>query len=367
MSGTRTATMLSLYIQNAMLPTGFFTGMFTVRPENIHTSEEVEIDIQRSGEDVAVVVHDISAGYRMNSEELFTNKAFKPPVFKEAFTVNAFSLIKRQAGQNPFQSPVFRANLVNRIFRGMVKVDEKIRRAIELQAAQVMQTGKVGLIDSTGAVVYELDYKPKTTHFPTAGTAWDAVGADPLGDLRSLCDVIRNDSGYRADMVIMGSDAIDVFLKNDDVQKAYDNRRIDQGTISSVPNRGQDAAQYRGTVDVGSYKLDLWTYGAVYKDPQTGAVTEYLDPAKVVVRASRGRLDGTFGAIPNIAEELGIGTRQQLLPELPPRMSSVAEGVDFHVNAWLDERGEAMFAGLGSRPLMIPTAIDSFGCLDTGL
>lgn len=367
MSGTHTATMLQVYIQNAMPTTGFFTGMFQVRPGNIYDSEEVEIDIQRFGEDVAVVVHDISAGYRMNSTDLFTNKAFKPPVYKEAFTVNAFSLIKRQAGQNPFANPAFRANLTNKIFTGMAAVDAKIRRAIELQASQVLQTGKVTLTDLNGAAAYALDYKPKATHFPTAAVAWNAASADPLGDLKSLCDVIRNDGQARADQVIMGSDAIDAFLANEDVQKVFDNRRIDMGMISPVPNRGQDAAQYRGTIDVGSYKLDLWTYGGVYKDPQTNAITEFLDPAKVIVRASNGRLDGTFGAIPNIGEMLGTSPRGQIIPELPPRMSSVAQGVDFHINAWLDERGEALFAGLGTRPLMIPTAIDTFGCLNTGL
>lgn len=367
MSGARTAKMLDAYIQTAMLPTGFFSGMFQVRPGNVYETEEVELDIQRSGEDVAIVVYDISAGYRMNSEDLYTNKAFKPPVYKEAFTVNAFSLIKRQAGQNPFQDPIFRGNLTRRIFSGMVKIDEKIRRAIELQAAQVLQTGKIQLTDIDGNPAYELDFKPKATHFPTAAIAWDAAGATPLADLKNLCDVIRNDSGHRVDQVIMGSDALDVFLANDDVQKVYDNRRIDRGTISPVPNRGQDAAQYRGTIDVGSYKLDLWTYGGIYKNPQTGVTEEFLDPGKVIVRSSRGRLDATYGAIPNIGELLGVGPRASLIPELPPRMTSLSEGVDFHVNAWLDERGEAFFAGLGTRPLMIPTAIDTYGCLDTGV
>lgn len=367
MSGTRTAAMLAAYIQQAWIPTGFFTGMFAVRPGNVYDSEEVEIDIQRSGEDVAVVVYDISAGYRMNSDDLYTNKAFKPPVYKESFTVNAFSLIKRQPGQNPFQSPVFRANLTNQIFRGMVKIDEKIRRAIELQASQVLQTGKLVLTDLNGQPAYELDFKPKATHFVTAAIAWDAVGSTKLNDLKNLCDVIRNDGQVRPDQVIFGSDAFDEFLKDDEVYKLFESRRIDRGMISSVPNRGEDAAQYRGTIDIGAYKLDVWTYGGTYKDPQTGTVTEFMDPAKVIVRASNGRLDATFGAIPNIGELLGTGPRAQILPELPPRMTGIAEGVDFHINAWLDERGEALFAGIGTRPLMIPTAIDTFACLDTGL
>lgn len=367
MSGTRTAKLLSAYIEQAWLPTGFFSGMFLVRPGNIYDTEEVEIDIQRSGEDVAVVVHDMSAGYRMNSVELFTNKSFKPPVYKEAITINSFSLIKRQPGENPFSDANFRGKLVNQFFKGMVKIDEKIRRAIELQAAQVLQTGKLVLTDLSGAAAYELDFKPKATHFVTASVAWDQAGSDKLGDLKNLCDVIRTDGKARADQVIFGSDAFQEFLNDDEVYKLFESRRIDRGTISMSPNRGQDSAQYRGVINIGSYLLDVWTYDNTYKDPVTGVATEYLDPAKVIVRASSGRLDATYGLIPNIGEALGVGPRAQMLPELPARLTGVAEGIDFHTNVWLDERGEALFGGLGTRPLMIPTAIDTFACLDTGL
>lgn len=367
MSGITTKTMLAAYIQQAWIPTGFFSGMFQLRPGNVYDSEEVEIDIQRSGEDVAIAVTDISTGYRMNGDDLYTNKSFKPPVFKEAFTINAFQLIKRQAGDSPFKNPIFRANLTNAFFRGMTKVDEKIRRAIELQSSQVLQTGKVALVDETGAAVYELDFKPKTTHFPTASVAWDAAGSDKIADLKALCDVIRDDGQARADQIIFGGDAWIEFTRDAEVYKLFESRRMEQGFISPVPNRGQDAAQYRGVLNVGPYHLDVWTYGGTYKHPQTGAITEYMDPVKVIVRATNARMDATYGNIPNIGELLGVGPRSQLLPELPARMTGIAEGVDFHTNVWLDERGEALSGGVGSRPLMIPTAIDTFACLNTGL
>ena len=367
MTGITSRRMLDAYIQQAWIPTGFFSGMFQLRPGNVYDSEEVEIDIQRSGEDIAIVVYDISAGYRMNADDLYTNKSFKPPVFKEAFTINAFSLIKRQAGQNPFQNAPFRATLTTQFFRGMVKIDEKIRRAIEVMSSEVLQTGKVTLINEQGAAAYELDFKPKATHFPTAAVAWDQAGSTKLADLQALCDVIRNDGQVRPDQIIFGSAAFQEFLNDEAVYKLFESRRIDRGMISPVPNRGQDAAQYRGVISVGSYHLDVWTYGGTYKNPQTGAVTEYMAPEKVLVRASGARMDATFGNIPNIGELLGVGPRAQLIPELPARMTGVAEGVDFHTNVWLDERGEALFGGVGSRPLMIPTAIDTFACLDTGL
>lgn len=364
MSGSTTIRMLRAYIQMAQ-PTLFLSGFFLSPPENFHTTEEVEIDIVRSDEDVAIAIQDLSAGYRMNSEDLFTNKGFKPPIFKEAIPLNSFDLIKRIPGQNPFQSPDFRANIILRLFNGMTKIERKIRRSMEWQASQVLQTGTVTLFDKNGVAIYTIDYKPKASHFPTAGTAWDQVGADIAGDINALAEVIRNDGLSDPDQLLMGVDAFEAAIKNEDFLKRFDNRRIDLGTIAPMEMRG-NGGSFRGVVEIGNYRYDIWTYGGRFKNPQTGVKTQFLSPEKVVVRASSGRMDATFGAIPNIGVLMGTQATR-LLPELPDRVSNAAGGMDLFTNAWLSDDGEQLFGGVGARPLMIPTAIDTFGCIDTGL
>lgn len=363
MSGVTTRRMISAYISMASV-TMFFSGMFQSPPENFHSSEEVEIDIVRSDEDISIVVTDLSTGYRMNAEDLYTNKSFKPPIHKEAISLNAVDLIKRTPGNTPFEDPSFRANIIAKMFTGMTKVERKIRRSMELQAAQILQTGVVTLTDDAGAALYTLDFKPKATHFPTAGTAWSGA-ADIAGDISALAEVIRNDGLDDPDQLIMGIDAWEVFIKDADIQKRYDNRRIDQGTIAPMQMRG-NGGSFRGVVEIGNYRYDIWTYGGRYKDPQTGLKAQYMDPGKVIVRASGGRMDATFGAIPNIGALLGAQANQ-LLPELPSRISNSDGGMDLATNAWLSDDGEHLFGGVGARPLLIPTAIDTFGCITTGV
>jgi len=363
MSGTVTKHMISAYNQMAE-PTLFLSGMFQSPAENFHSSEEVEIDIVRSDEDLSIVIQDLSTGYRMNSEDLYTNKGFKPPIYKEALPLNSFDLIKRMPGQNPFESPDFRANVIARMFSGMQKVERKIRRAIELQASQVLQTGVVTLTDASGAALYTLDYAPKATHFPTAGTSWaSATGEQKIADLSALAEEIRNDGLSDPDQLIMGVDAFESFIGDTEVQPRFDIRRIDLGTISPMRMNGA-GGNYRGIVEIGNYRYDVWTYGGRYKDPQTGNKVQFLDPGKVIMRASSGRLDATFGAIPHIGSAIG-GPR--LLPELPGRLSNAGGGMDLFTNVWLSQDGEQLFGGVGARPLLIPTAIDTFGCLDTQL
>ncbi len=364
MSDNSTRTLIAAYFQEAQT-TAFFSGMFTARPENFHNSEHVEIDIVRSEEDVAIVVTDPSTGYRMNSDDLYTNKSFKPPVFKEGIPLNAHSLIKRMPGDNPFKSPDFHAALIERLISGMGKVERKIRRAIELQSSQVMQTGTVTLTDENGQALYTLDYKPKATHFPTAGTSWaSATLAQKLSDLESLADAIRSDGLSSPDEVVMGVDAFENLKATAGFLDLFDAQRANFGTITPMERRGAGGL-FRGVIELGNYKLDLFTYDGRYTHPQTGASTQFMDPGKAIVRSSSARLDATFGNIPNIAQLLGQGNR--LLPTLPSRLSSADNRMDLHPNVWMSADGENLFGGVGARPLMIPTAIDTFGCLDTQL
>lgn len=364
MSNASTVKMIRAYVQRAPAMM-FLSGMFLSPPENFHSSEEVEIDIMRTDEEVAIVLTDLGTGYRMNAGNIYTNKKFKPPIYKEAVTVRSDELIKRQPGDTPFQDPDFRSNLTAQVLRDTFTVVQKIRRSIELQASQILQTGVVTLTDETGVALYTLDYSPKATHFPTAGTAWNAASADPLGDLDSLAEVIRNDGLGDPDELYFGKDAWNVFIADATVQAHFDNRRIDQGLLSGLTPRGR-GSNYRGQVIIGNNKYDCFTYGARYNHPVTGVKTQFIAPGNVIMRDSSGRLDATFGAIPNIGKILGV-TGANLLPELPSRIASEEGSLDLFTNAWISTNGEEFFAGVGARPLLIPSAIDTYGCLITGI
>lgn len=362
MSTTATKRMLSAYFQD-IDPTLFLTSLFQLRPENIYESESVEIDIKRQTEKIAIAVQDLSVGGRWNSLDLSTNKEFKPPVYKEQFVLNAFDLIKRMPGQNPFENPVFLANLTTKFFDGMKAVSNKINRSIELQASQVLQTGVVTLNDAAGNAVYSIDYKPKSSHLPTAGNAWGGAGATPIADLTALGEEIRTDGLQNPDQTIFGVDAFEALMGDEEFRSRMDTRRVDLGQIASmaVPGNG---GNYRGTLDLGNFKVDVWTYAGRYEDPTDDTnVIQFVDPSKVIMRASAGRLDATYGAIPNIASLLGMG--RGLIPGLPSRFSNASAGVDLSTHAWISANGEQAFGQAGSRPLLIPTAIDTFGCLET--
>lgn len=359
MSTNTTKVMLAGY-RARRRPTMFLTGMFQAPAENFHNSEEVEIDIMRSEEDISIAITDLSTGARLNSEDDFTNKSFKPPIHKEKGAIPAHKLIKREFGQNPFESVDFQANAIARGTRLVTKMGDKIVRAMEQQSSQVLQTGTVTLIDENGNAVYTIDYKPKTAHFPTASVAWTSASSTKLKDIEDLANVIRSNGLEDPDMLVMGERAFELFVADEDVKSKLDLRRGEMGRIVPMDKIGNGGI-YRGTVDIGNYKYDIYTYAGRYKHPQTGASTKYIADDKVVIRSSMGRLDATFGGIPTIDKDTRVPAA------LFTRLQDTTGVMDLQTKGWITDDGETLFVQAGTRPLMIPTAIDTFGCLDINI
>ena len=355
MSDKSTIAMIDMYLEESSAP-AFLSGFFQSPPRNFHTTEDVEIDIQRDTEQVAIVIKDLTLPPNHNESSLYTNKRLKPPIYDEEGAVTAFEMIQRQPGENPFQNPNYAANAVRQSFTIFRKLESKIRRAIELQASQVLQTGQLSLIDKTGAVAYTIDFSPKASHFTTP-TAWAADGStgDPIGDIQSLSTVIRRDGKREPNKLVFGLGAFTRFLANAKVKERL--LQVRGALIQAAPAVRGAGATFQGTVWAGHYPFDMWTYDGFYQHPQTGVFTPFVADNKMIMLGD-GRLDLTYGAIPMI-----VAPDQRALPFLPPRISSASGGLDLTTNAWVTADGKRVMVSAGTRPLTIPTAIDTFGCI----
>ena len=355
MSDASTKTMIDMYMEEATAPM-FLAGFFQSPAKNFHNTEKVEIDVLRDDESVAVVIQDLAAGPRANESTLYVNKGFTPPIYDEKGAITAYELIKRQPGVNPFEDPSFGANAASQSFRIFRKLEAKIRRAVELMASQVLQTGELTLKDQNGASVYALDFEPKASHFPVFGTPWAVDGAtgNPLSDLETLATTVRRDGKKNPNKLIFGAGAMQRFLANAKVQARLDNRNMSLGQVAPESRGG--GATFMGWVWIGHYRMEMWMYDGFYKDVQTGADTPYVADLGVIMLSEGARLDLTYGSIP-----MFIAPEARALPFLPPRITSSAAGIAMTTNSWLTEDGKSLMVSAGTRPLTIPTAIDTFG------
>jgi hypothetical protein len=341
-------------------PNGFLSSLFTVKPGGMYMGDKVALDIQRFGEEVAVVIKKCTAG-RLNDLDVFTTKEFTPPAYSEQIVMDVCDLLNRMAGVDPFSAAYndYAGQLVAYFVQGFALIDDKIKRAIELQASQILQTGQLNLTDSNGNILYNLDFFPKATHFPTAGTPWNA-GGDPLADLEDLAKVIRADGKINPNMLIMGDTSFRAFIRDQNVQDVLDNRRMDVGRID--PRFENTGATKYGEIWIGAYRMDIWTYPDTYTDPQTGLPVTFVDADKVIMLSDQTRLDKMSARVP-----LPLGPDPRVSGLLPDRMFDVEEGFDVTPNVWATNDGKQIMGALESRTLLVPVQIDGFGCITTGV
>jgi len=227
--------------------------------------------------------------------------------------------------------------------------------------SQILQTGTVTLVDENGTSLYTLDFAAKATHMATVGTSWATDGSTgaPLADLEALARIVRRDGKKNPNRLIFGGSAYARFLANAKVQKQLVENFNSPQIGQLAPQSRGEGATFQGFIMIGNYRFEMWTYDGWFKHPQTGTLTPYVSDENVIMMASAGRLDLSYGSIPSI-----VRPEARVLPFLPPRMSSPQLGLDLTPNAWVTPDGESLMVSAGTRPLPIPTAIDTFARLD---
>jgi hypothetical protein len=178
-----------------------------------------------------------------------------------------------------------------------------------------------------------------------------------MTDLSNLADVVRRDGRGVPNTLIFGKRAWRDFFANAGVQKLFDVRRYDIGTLKPVRRGG---ASFKGTITLDNYDYEIYVYDGTYLDPQSSATLNYVSQDSVIMLSDNSRLDLTFGAIPLLKRP-----DSPALQFLPPRISNGDVRVDLTTNAWFTPDGKHLKISAGTRPLAIPTAIDTFGCLTT--
>lgn len=349
---------MQLFIQRRM-PTMFLQSFFTVKPGNIYNGAKVQIDVQRFGEQIAVVIKR-GTGANLNDYTDYTNKEFEPPVYGEGFNARVEELVERMAGVDKYSSAYleYGQKLVSELMLGYEVVDAKITRSVELQAAQILQTGKLDLLEREGGR-FLVDFFPKATHFPTVSVDWDNAASTKLADLEALAKVVRKDGKVNPNVLIFGEQAINDFVDDDAVQKRADIRRFDDMVRINPMLEASGATRY-GSCVIGSYRFEMWTYPEYYEDPETGDLLPYVDADKVIMLSTNTRLDRTSARVP-----LPLGPDPRVASLMPGRLTNRSQNLDVTPNLYCSNDGKSITGDLESRTLLVPVQIDGFGALKT--
>lgn len=353
---------LKMFTDDArMQKRGFFATFFKTTEEDYTNAEYVELDIERSGNKIAPVLKDHRTGGVIVDDDVFTEKRFKPPFSCLKTPIPLYDLMQRQPGESDSADAVgsWFARLVTKVKKALSKFHRMFKEQIELQCAQILQTGVVQLADENGNIVYDLDYKMKTSHKPTVAVAWaDTNNATPLADLEAVCDAINDDGKSDPAIAIFGRNSWNYAIKNADFKDAVKKDGLNLGQLSpALKNRG---GRYMGYIDIGSYRLELWVYNDSYESFKGSATTKYMHPDKVIVTAAVEDLDFrvVFGGVPT------AGMKEPFASVVPAEVTY--DGfARIHNRVWYDENGDTYTAEAKMRGLAIPVSVDKYGCLTT--
>ena len=333
--------------------------------QSYKNSKKVRWDIERDEEEIAYPLESSDTGSYHNRDDEFDTKEVEPPPYGEKFTISASSLGKqRTIGRTEYDDPGFLREANERAGIMTGKLLRKLRRGMELQASQILTLeAGISLVNSAGTVVYSMDYLTKSTHFPNAGTAWSsATDVQMRADLKALAEIVRNDGLSSPRRVFMGAGSYELFANAHAGTVFFDNQRSDRGQLYPLTTPGTESAQYRATIDLGNYKLDIWTYGGRYKHPQTGTKTLYIPDDKVIMLSDNSGFETVFGGV-----FLLNNGQPTPLPAIRGRGKMRTQGLDIFMNNWVELNGSGLTVEMLTKPLLIPKGIDTFGCLDTGI
>lgn len=336
-------TMIQALEQSKPPRTWFRDTFFNGTPRTFDT-EAVDIDIIKGKRRLAPFVNPRREG-KVIEKSGFSTRSYKPAYIKPKMVTTAEDLLKRDPGvhiYSPNSGPAAKA--AAEVGRNLATMLEQIIRRQEWMAAMSVCTGHCLVIGE--GVNDDVDFLYSASHLPVlAGTAmWtDHDDATPLSDLRRWKRLVAKDSGISPTICLMGLDAIDNFLKCDEVMGSatkagvFNMINVQMGRIdpAMLPN----GVTYYGTLtELG---LDIYTYEEWYVDDDSDIEMPMMAANKVLLGSPNARTEILYGAIQDV---------------------SALAAVPLYPKSWITEDPSARWIMVQSAPLMVPVQVDAFLC-----
>ncbi len=305
-------------------------------PSQTTGTRYLSIEVERGTEKVAADVMRGADGNR-NTMSRSTQKTFEPNYYREYFDISELDVYDRAVGSEVISESVF-ADLVNESARRVMRLQNKIDRAAELQCAQALQSGIV-----TSEAGVNIDFKRDNNSKVDLGASnyWNDSGVNPITSLSEGCEFLRTVGKARGGVfnLIMGSKAGKALINNPKIQALLDNRRMDLGSVRE-PQRDAIGSVYHGSISVDSWVVQLWTYPEYYTD-DAGNQKPYIEDENAIMVPEAPQFEMGYAAVP------------QLIGDIP----RLQEG-RYLLQRFVDHKKSTDEFDLRSAFLAIPKAVD---------
>lgn len=265
----------------------------------------------------------------------FDSSGFVPPYISLEMPTEAEEQFKRSIGQPVYSGESALQVAANQLAEDMADLDNQIVRTEEIQASQALFDDDVEIHDIDGKEVEaNIQYGRKASHAFSAAPLWNAAGSDPLQDIRTGKRLIVQDAGVVGTDIVMGADALDAFLANQEVKDALNLRRAN---LAEFETRAIElGVMFYGMIEGGTR---IWSYDEWYFDEILGDEREMVPKDKVLIASSEADMRRLYGAVKNPD---GMLVKAMRMPD-----------------TWVEKRTKDRIIQIQSAPLVVPTQVNS--------
>lgn len=291
---------IAKYVEQRM-PTTHMRGFFN---RQSYDSTTISLEVMRDNDFAAVDVLRGTNG-NLNEATKWSAKEIIPPFYHEKFNVNGLRFYERAMGMNAATATTSnRAALANEVATMLVKLQNKIVRAEEIQCTQVLELGTVTLLNGD-----TIDFGRKADSLKdNSATPWTNENCDVESQLQAGIEFIANVGANTAgifDLTMSGQAWISL-QKTKWFKDRANYTQVSLISIGSPQNR--NGATFMGQIQAGAGIFNVWVYDATVLDI-TGARVRLTDQTKVIMTPVSGaQFELSYGAVDQIVKSTGASS-----------------------------------------------------------
>ncbi len=314
---------------------------------NVETfdTQKIDVDFKKGNRALAPFVHKKIGGVTVDNLGYETN-TYEPPLVAPNKITTVDDILKRSPGESLYNGKSPNQRAVEKMQRDFTELDEMITRREEWMCCQALFTGKIPILDKDGKELQaEIDFKFSNKATLKDAEKWNKTQGGKIKQLKAWRKQVQKTGFVNCNVCLMGADALEAFLSDEEVQSVLDVRRFEVAVIA--PKELPNGATYVGTIhELG---MDIYTYNEWYLDNWTNKdkpEDKPLLPANVVALLStEANYSMYYGAVA-IVDEAG-------------KTIAVAEGSRIP-EQWVERRPARRFLQLSAAPLCVPHEVDSW-------
>lgn len=322
----------------------FIKSTFFRNMETFDT-QKIDVDFKKGNRQLAPFVHKKIGGATIDNEGYQTN-TYEPPLVAPNKITTVDDILKRTPGESLYNGKSPNQRAVEKMQRDFTELDEMITRREEWMCCQALFTGKIPILDKDGKELQaEIDFSFTNKETLAAAKKWNAVQGGKIKQLKEWRKQVQKTGFVNCNVCLMGADALEAFLTDEEVQKVLDVRRFEVAVIA--PKELPNGATYVGTIH--ELAMDIYTYNEWYLDnwtDKTKPEDKPLLPANVVAllstEASYSMYYGAVGVVDETGKSIGVAEGSRI-PE-----------------QWVKRSPARRFLQLNSAPLCVPHEVDSW-------